>query len=63
MSQHIGHRSFPSDEVAQAQGMISVQVPCAVDDALVLMQAFGRTAHQTVEQIAIGVVAGEIRFN
>jgi hypothetical protein len=63
MSQYAGNGSVPSAEVAQAQGMISVQVPCTLEEALVLLMARARTDEQSVQHVASAVVAGEIRFD
>ena len=63
MSQYAGNGSVPSATVAQAQGMISVQVPCTLDEALLLLNARARTDEQSVQHIASAVVAGEIRFD
>jgi hypothetical protein len=42
--------------------MISVQVPCTLDEALVLLNARARADEQSVQHVARAVVAGEIRF-
>jgi hypothetical protein len=58
-----GNRPLRNPRVAQAQGMVSVQVPCTLDEALLLLNARARTGDQTVEQVATAVVAGDIRFD
>ena len=63
MSQYAGNGSVPSAEVAQAQGMISVQVPCTLDEALLLLNARARTDDLSVQHVASAVVAGELRFD
>jgi hypothetical protein len=63
MRQYAGNGSVPSAEVAQAQGMISVQVSCTLDEALLLLNARARTDEQSVQRVACAVVAGEIRFD
>ena len=63
MSQYAGNGSVPSATVAQAQGMISVQVPCTLDEALSILNARARSDERSVEQIANAVVAGEVRFD
>jgi len=63
MSQYAGNGSVPSATVAQAQGMISVQVPCTLDEALLILRARARSDERSVEQIANAVVAGEVRFD
>jgi hypothetical protein len=59
----IGNGAAHSAAVAQAQGMISVQVPCTVEEALLLLEARARTNDVTVERVALAVVAGDIRFD
>jgi hypothetical protein len=49
--------------IAQAMGMISVQVHCSVDDALLLMQARAQSSGWDLEQVAIVVVERRIRFD
>lgn len=43
--------------------MISVQVSCTLAEALLLLKARARTNDQTVGQVAVAVVAGDIRFD
>jgi hypothetical protein len=58
-----GNGSLQSPIVWQAQGMISVQVPCTVEEALLLLGARARTNDLDIEVIAAGVVGGLIRFD
>jgi hypothetical protein len=48
--------------VAQAQGMVSVQAACTVAEALVMMQERARVQHQSLGDIADGVLERRIRF-
>jgi hypothetical protein len=54
--------SDQSTAVWQAQGMISVQVPCTLDEALLLMRARAQSSGQTLEYVATAVIVGDIRF-
>jgi hypothetical protein len=49
--------------IAQASGMVSVQVDCTVDDALVLMQARADSDDRSLDAVARSVVHGDIRFD
>ncbi|MGO9873605.1 MAG: ANTAR domain-containing protein [Acidimicrobiia bacterium] len=49
-------------EVAQAQGMVSVQASCTVAEALTMMHERAQIEHQTLHQVADAVVARSIRF-
>ena len=49
-------------KVAQAQGMISVQASCTVTEALVMMHERAQVQHQTLADIAAGVVDHPFRF-
>ncbi len=49
-------------EVAQAQGMVSVQASCTVAEALAMMHERAQIQHQTLHQVADAVVARSIRF-
>ena len=57
---------MPTDElvlrVAQAQGMISVQIDCTLDEALVIMRERALVQHQTLADVAVGVLEHRIRF-
>ena len=54
-----GHRA----QVAQAQGMVSVQGACTLAEALILMKARARTGHVSLEQVAAAVIDRDIRFD
>ena len=54
-----GHRA----EIAQAQGMVSVQADCTVHEALILMNARARTSRLRLEQVAAAVIDRDIRFD
>jgi hypothetical protein len=43
--------------------MISVQVPCTLDEALLLLRARARTTNETEEEVAAAVVDGAVRFD
>lgn len=51
-----------SYQVAQAQGMVSVQAECTVAEALVLMKERAQVQHQSRHQIADEVLDRHIRF-
>ena len=42
--------------VAQAQGMVSIQADCSIEEALVMMNERAQVQHQTLFQVADGVV-------
>jgi AmiR/NasT family two-component response regulator len=48
--------------VAQAQGMVSAQIQCTVDEALVIMRERALVQHQTLADVADAVLKREIRF-
>lgn len=50
-------------KIAQAQGMVSVQVDCPLYVALLLMQARARSTDLSLAYIASAVIAGHIRFD
>ena len=50
-------------KVAQAQGRVSVQADCTVDEALVLMQARADATGHSLIEIADAVAAHDIWFN
>jgi AmiR/NasT family two-component response regulator len=52
-----------STEIAQAQGMVSAQVGCTADEALILMNARAQTSHVSIEQVAAGIIDHLIRFD
>ena len=53
---------LPSARVWQAQGMVSEQADCALYEALDLMKERARTDGRDLEEIAVDVVSGKIRF-
>jgi AmiR/NasT family two-component response regulator len=50
-------------KVAQAQGRVSVQADCTVDEALVLMRERAVETNHTVDEIADDVVRHRIWFS
>lgn len=48
--------------VARAQGMVSVQVDCSLDDALQMMRDRASVSHATLNEIATAVLDHSIRF-
>ena len=48
--------------VAQAQGMVSVQAGCDLDAAIEMMHERARVHHQSLNEIAKGVLNRTIRF-
>ena len=52
----------PIDAIAQAMGMVSVQAECTVDEALVLIETRALVSHCAVDEIAVAIVDGSIRF-
>jgi hypothetical protein len=53
----------PSDRVAQASGMVSVQAKCHFTEAIALMEARAEATGVTLEDIARAVVNRELRFD
>jgi hypothetical protein len=49
-------------KLALAQGVVSVQADCTFDDALRMMRDRAQIRHQSLSQIADGVVAHRIWF-
>lgn len=49
--------------VHQATGMISAQLDCGVDEALVRLRGYAFAAERPIDEIAEGVVEGSIRFD
>jgi AmiR/NasT family two-component response regulator len=49
-------------EVHQAQGMVSVQVGCTLDEALSRMKIFAAATNSTLEQVADDVINRRKRF-
>ena len=73
--QRVDHRGDPQNEgsvamstdeliyrVSQAQGMVSVQTECTLNEALVIMQERAVIHHQTLADIADAVLEHRIRF-
>jgi hypothetical protein len=54
---------FISNRVAQATGMISVQAGCSVDDALLLLGVRAEALGSSMEDTALDVLDGVIRFD
>ena len=52
-----------SDRIAQAQGMVSAQVDCTLDQALLLMRARAKSSDLSLAYIAKAVLDGNIRFD
>jgi hypothetical protein len=53
---------LPSARVWQAQGMVSEQAGCPLYEALDLMKERARTDGRDLEEIAVDVVSGRIKF-
>jgi hypothetical protein len=51
-----------SINVSRASGMVAVQADCTCAEAVRLMVERGTIAHSTLEEIATGVLARQIRF-
>ena len=49
--------------VHQATGMISAQLDCAVGDALVRLRGHAFATDRPIDQVAVDVVTGELRFD
>ncbi len=61
-------RLDPSDDdlsgrVAQAQGMVSAQADCTVDEALRLMRAHARSSDLSLAYVATAILSGTLRFD
>jgi hypothetical protein len=59
------HRAVNGDasgRILQAQGMVSAQAGCNIDDALALMTARASTTGQSVNEVATGVLDGSVRL-
>jgi len=52
-----------SEQIAQAQGIVSVQVDCTLDEALLLMRARAASNDLSLAYIAKAVLDGNIRFD
>jgi AmiR/NasT family two-component response regulator len=53
----------PSDRVAQASGMVSVQASCSVDEAFAMIEEHAQTIDLTAEEVAESVVDRRFRFS
>jgi AmiR/NasT family two-component response regulator len=53
----------PEARVRQAQGMVSVQLGCELDDALARMRERADETGETLDEIAADVVARLTRFH
>jgi AmiR/NasT family two-component response regulator len=51
-----------SDRVYQAQGMISVQADCTVDEALAWMTERANESGMSVDAIATAIIERRVRF-
>ena len=51
-----------SDRVFQAQGMVSVQADCTVDEALAKMTDRAQESETSLEAIATAIIERRIRF-
>jgi hypothetical protein len=49
--------------IYQASGMVSVQVGCTLDEALVKMEARARSHDHTLEAVALAVIERRTRFS
>jgi len=54
---------FPSSRVHQATGMISAQAECSLTEAMQLLIIRAEAMGQTVEDTALDVIDGLIRFD
>ena len=54
--------SGDASKVARAQAIISAQAHCTLDAALVLLQDTARATDETLENIAMLVVEGTLKF-
>ena len=57
------HHGRRSDRVLQAQGMVSVQADCSVDDALARMTETAVESGMSLDAIASEIIEHRIRFN
>jgi AmiR/NasT family two-component response regulator len=55
-------RSTEIDRIAQAQGVVSVQADCSMDEALALMKDRAVSTHATLVEIADSVIDRLTRF-
>jgi AmiR/NasT family two-component response regulator len=52
----------PSDRMAQASGMVSVQAACSVDEAFAMIEERAQMIDLTAEEVAESVVDRQFRF-
>ena len=53
----------PTAQIAQAQGMVSLQADCSLSKALLLMRSRAASSDLSLAYIAKGVLDGSIRWN
>ena len=58
-----GSRVKHTARVSQAAGMVSVQVGCLIEEALVLIYDRADASPKTVDELAAAVIDGAIRFD
>jgi hypothetical protein len=51
------------DTLDRAQAMVSIQADCSLDEALELMMQVARAADESLEQVAVEIVNGNVRFD
>ena len=61
MSDRLDHWNR-SDRVFQAQGMVSVQADCTVDEALAKMHDRAQESEMSLEAVATAIIERRIRF-
>jgi len=49
--------------VHQATGMVSAQLDCGVDEALLRLRGHAYAAQRPIDEVAADVVAGRLRFD
>jgi len=54
---------FPSNRVHQATGMISAQADCSLTEAMHLLMIRAAAADRSLEDMALDVIEGTIRFD
>ena len=52
-----------SAHVQQASGMVAEQLGCPVEEALLRLRIRATAQHKTLEEMALDVLDGEIRFD
>ena len=58
-----GNGAIPSARVLQAQGMVSVQADCTMDEAARLIRETAQATDQTVERVADRILARRLWFD